>query len=51
MIAYDYAAKLGLQQARETIDPVIVVVTRGLGLADFLIGVPLFILAIIFTRR
>ena len=47
VISYDYVAKLGLQDARETIDPVIVVVNRGIGLADVLIGVPLFILAII----
>lgn len=47
VVSYDYIAKLGLQEARETIDPVIVVVNRGIGLADFLIGVPLFILAII----
>lgn len=47
VISYDYVAKLGLQEARETIDPVIVVVNRGIGLADVLVGVPLFILAII----
>ena len=47
MVSYDYVAKLGLQEARETIDPVIVVVNRGIGLADVLTGVPLFILAII----
>ena len=47
VVSYDYVAKLGLQEARETIDPVIVVVNRGIGLADVLIGVPLFILAII----
>ena len=47
VISYDYVAKLGLQEARETIDPVIVVINRGIGLADVLIGVPLFILAII----
>ena len=47
VVSYDYVAKLGLQEARETIDPVIVEVNRGIGLADFLIGVPLFILAII----
>ena len=46
VISYDYVAKLGLQEARETIDPVIVVINRGIGLADVLIGVPLFILAI-----
>lgn len=47
VVAYDFAARLGLQEVRETIDPVIVVVNRGIGLADFLIGVPLFLLAII----
>ena len=47
VVSYDYVAKLGLQEARETIDPVIVLVNRGIGLADFLIGVPLFIFAII----
>ena len=47
VVSYDYVAKLGLQEARETIDPLIVVVNRGIGLGDFLIGVPLFILAII----
>ena len=47
VVSYDYVAKLGLQEARETIDPVIVVINRGIGLADVLIGVPLFILAII----
>jgi hypothetical protein len=47
VVSYDFVAKLGLQEARETIDPFIVVVNRGIGLADVLIGVPLFILAII----
>ena len=47
VVSYDYAAKLGFQEARETIDPVIVVINRGIGLADVLVGVPLFVLAII----
>ena len=47
VVSYDYVAKLGLQEARETIDPVIVVINRGIGLADVLVGVPLFVLAII----
>jgi hypothetical protein len=47
VVSYDYVAQLGLQEARETVDPVIVVINRGIGLADVLIGVPLFILAII----
>jgi hypothetical protein len=46
-VAYDFAANLGLQEARETADPIIILVNRGIGLADFLVGVPLFILAII----
>ena len=46
VVSYDYVSKLGLQEARETIDPVIVVINRGIGLADVLIGVPLFVLAI-----
>src|SRR5210317_2130780 len=46
VVSYDYVAQLGLQEARETIDPVIVVVNRGIGLADVLIGIPLFVLAI-----
>ena len=47
VIAYDFVAKLGLQESRETIDPVIVLINKGIGLADVIIGVPLFILAII----
>lgn len=46
VVSYDFVAKLGLQEARETVDPIIVVINRGIGLADVLIGVPLFILAI-----
>ena len=51
VVSYDYVAKLGLQEARETIDPLIVVINRGIGLADVLIGVPLFIIAIIGLGR
>ncbi|MCP4215008.1 MAG: hypothetical protein GY765_10140 [bacterium] len=46
-IAYDAVAKMGLQEPRETIDPVIAVVNMGIGFGDFLIGVPLFTLAVI----
>ena len=46
VISYDTVAGWGLQEARDTIDPVIVVVNRGIGLADVIIGVPLFIIAI-----
>ena len=47
VIAYDTVAELGLQETRETIDPVIAVVNQGIGFADVIIGVPLFILALI----
>ena len=45
VVSYDFVAKLGLQEARETIDPILVVKNRGIGLAGVLVGVPLFILA------
>ena len=47
VVAYDTVAEWGLQEARDTIDSVIVVINRGIGLADVIIGVPLFIVAII----
>jgi len=47
VIAYDTVAKWGFQEPRELIDPVIVEVNRGIGLADFIIQIPLFILAAI----
>jgi len=47
VVAYDTVAEWGLQEARETIDPVIAVINRGIGLADVIIGVPIFILATI----
>ena len=47
VIAYDTIAEMGLVDSRDTIDPFIVVVNKGIGFADFLIGVPLFILAVI----
>ena len=47
VVAYDTVASWGLQEARETVDSVIVVVNRGIGLADVIVGVPLFILAIV----
>jgi len=47
VIAYDTVAQWGLQESRETIDPVILVVNRGIGFADVIIGVPLFVLAVI----
>ena len=47
VVSYDTVAGWGLQEARDTIDSVIVVINRGIGFADFIIGVPLFILSII----
>ena len=47
VVSYDSVAKLGLQERRETIDPVIVVVNRGIGFADVIVPVPLFIVAVI----
>ena len=45
VIAYDTVAQWGLQDPRETIDPFILVINKAIGLADFIIGVPLFIIA------
>jgi len=47
VVSYDTVADWGLQEARDTIDSFIVVINRGIGLADIIIGVPLFIVAII----
>lgn len=46
VVSYDTVAGWGLQEARDTVDPFIVVINRGIGLADVIIGVPIFILAI-----
>ena len=43
---YDTVAEWGLQDARALIDPVIVEVNRGIGLADMIIMIPLFIIAV-----
>lgn len=47
VVAYDTVAEWGLQEARETADPFIIVINRAIGLADAIIGVPIFILATI----
>ena len=47
VISYDSVAKLGLQELRESVDPVIVEVNRGIALGDVIIQIPLFILAVI----
>jgi hypothetical protein len=51
VIAYDTVAKWGLQEPRELVDPVIVEVNRGTGFADFIIQIPLFILAAVGLLR
>lgn len=47
VIAYDTVANWGLQDARNLLDPVIVEVNRGIGLADMILIKPLFIIAVI----
>ena len=47
VIAYDTVAKWGFQAPRESLDPIIVEVNRGIGLTDFVIQMPLFIFAAI----
>ena len=45
MVAYDLVAKWGLQDPRALLDPALVEVNRGIGLADTIIMLPLFIVA------
>ena len=45
LISYDAVAKLGLQEPRERVGPVIVEVNRGIAFADVIIQIPLFIVA------
>lgn len=47
VISYDTIAQWGLQDSRELIDPVIVEVNRAIGLADMIIMIPLFLIAVI----
>jgi hypothetical protein len=47
LFAYDAVAAFGLQETRESVDPVVVEVNRGIAFADVVIQVPLFVLAII----
>ena len=51
VIDYDTVAQWGFQVPRETIDPVIVAINRGIGCADVIIGVPIFIIALIGLLR
>lgn len=47
LISYDTVAKWGLQDPRDLVDPVIVEVNKGIGLADMVTMMPLFIIAVI----
>jgi hypothetical protein len=47
VIFYDTVAQWGFQDLRESLDPVIVEANRGIGFADFVIQIPLFIAAVI----
>ena len=52
VVAYDTVATWGLQaSAREDLDPVIVEECRGIGLADVVVQVPLFVVAAIGLQR
>ncbi len=47
IFAYDTVASWGLQGPRDQLDPAVVEVNRGIGLADSLVMLPLFIVAAI----
>ncbi len=47
LVAYDAVAAFGFQETRESIDPILVHVNRGIAFADVVIQVPLFLLAIV----
>jgi len=51
VIAYDTVAAWGLQDSRESLDPVLVEVSRGIALGDVIIQLPLFILAVLGLSR
>jgi hypothetical protein len=46
VIDYDTVAGWGLHDPRSLLDPVIVEVNRGIGLADMIVMIPLFIMAV-----
>ena len=46
VVAYDMVAGWGLQDPRALVDPVIVEVNRGIGLADTLLMLPLYLVAV-----
>ena len=47
VIAYDLVASWGLVEARESVDPFCIVINKAIGLADVIIGPPIFIIATI----
>ena len=47
LVAYDTVASLGFQDVRESVDPILVQVNRGIAFADVVVQVPLFVVAII----
>ncbi len=51
LIAYNTVASFGFQETRESVDPILVEVNRGIAFADVVIQVPLFIFAIIGLGR
>ena len=46
VVSYDRVAEWGLQEPRESLEPALVETHRGVGLADIIIQIPLFIIAV-----
>jgi hypothetical protein len=51
IVAYDTVASWGFQEPRETVDPVVVEVNRGIAVGDVFIQLPLFIVALVGLSR
>ena len=51
VVAYDTVAAWGLQEPRDLVDPALVEVNRGIGLADTIVMLPLFAIAIVGLLR
>jgi hypothetical protein len=47
VVSYDLVAQWGLQDPRLLLNPAIVEVNRGIGLADMIIMIPLFVIAVV----
>ena len=47
VLSYDTVAGLGLQETRQSVDPAIVEVNKGIALADAVVAIPLFLWGII----